>query len=455
MTMWHHKIRWSAAISMGITGAAWGQCDPIETQKLVAPDGAPSDRFGVAVSLSGDTALVGADLDDDRGADSGSAYIFERLGGVWTQTAKLTAADGAATDWFGSAVSVSGDLALVGSPNDDDDGAVSGSVYVFEKADGGWMQTAKLTASDGAPDVTFGRSVSVSGDTAVVGASLDDANGADSGSAYIFERLGGVWTQVAKLTASDGSRGDQFGYSVSISGGTALVGARADDAGSAYVFERVGGVWTEVAKLTAPDGQVGDQLGFFCSVNSDTAIAGVFSDDDRRQDLAYVFERIDGVWTHAGRLTASDVSEFSHFGRSVALSGDLALVGAELVGDGRGSAYLFERVDGVWAEVAKLTASDGSVSDQFGISVSLSGDTGLVGAWRDDSLTGSAYTFDLRCACPADFNGDGVANTLDVLAFLNAWTTQDPRADFNDDGTIDTRDVLAFLNAWTAGCERE
>ena len=305
---------------------------------------------------------MGAYGDDDNGNYSGSAYVFVRSNGVWTEQGKLTAGDGASSDSFGISVSVSGDTALVGAHGDDDNGSASGSAYVFVRSNGVWAQQGKLTAGDGAPSDVFGRSVSVSNDTALVGAVGDDDNGSASGSAYVFVRSNGVWTQQGKLTAGDGAPSDSFGWSVSLSGDTALVGAYGDDdngnySGSAYVFVRSNGVWTQQGKLTASDGGDGGGTGFF-------SFGGLF-------------------------------------GRSVSVSGDTALVGADGDddnGSASGSAYVFVRSNGVWTEQDKLTAGDGASSDSFGWSVSLSGDTALVGANGDDdsgSSSGSAYFYDL------------------------------------------------------------
>ena len=230
---------------------------PTEQTKLLATDGASSDNFGEPVSVSEDTVVVGAVLDDDNGTSSGSAYVFIRSGTTWTQQAKLTASDGAADDFFGFSVSVSGDTAVVGARFEDDKGSNSGSAYVFVRSGTTWTQQAKLTASDGAADDNFGDSVSVSGDTVVVGASGDDGN---KGSAYVFVRSGTTWSQQAKLTASDGAVGDIFGISISVSGDTTVVGAafdgdNGDFSGSAYVFIRSGTAWTQQAKLTASDGE--------------------------------------------------------------------------------------------------------------------------------------------------------------------------------------------------------
>ena len=217
------------------SGSSWTQ-----EAKLTADDGAAGDSFGSVVAISEDTALVGAYQD---GSGSGSAYVFTRSGSTWTLQAKLTADDASDSDndKFGFSVSISDDTALVGAYQDDDAGTNSGSAYVFTRSGSTWTQEAKLTADDGAASDNFGISVSISGDTALVAAYLDDDAGSSSGSAYIFTRSSGDWTQQAKLTADDGAASDRFGRSVSVSDDTALVAAYFDDdagsnSASAYVY---------------------------------------------------------------------------------------------------------------------------------------------------------------------------------------------------------------------------
>jgi hypothetical protein len=247
--MWdddNHLSSGSAYIFSRDQGGAdnWGQ-----VKKLLPSDGAAGDYFGRSVSISGDAAIVGTMWDDDNG----SAYIFSRdQGGAdnWGEVKKLLPGDGAGSDHFGGSVSISGDTAIVAANGDDDNGSGSGSAYIFSRDQGGadnWGQVKKLLPGDGAAGVWFGASVSISGDTAIVGARWDDDNGSSSGSAYIFSHdQGGAdnWGEVKKLLASDGAAGDEFGYSVSISGDTAIVGAMWDDdngnnSGSAYVYRQV------------------------------------------------------------------------------------------------------------------------------------------------------------------------------------------------------------------------
>jgi hypothetical protein len=377
-----------------------------EKQKLLASDGATEDNFGWSVSLSGDTALIGVINDDDNGANSGSAYVFIRTGTTWSQQAKLLASDGTAGDNFGLSVSLDGDTALIGAPFHDDNGADAGSAYMFTRTGTTWTQQRKLLASDPAAGDCFGGSVSLSGDTALIGAPYDDDNGADSGSVYMFTRTGTTWTQQQKLHASDGAAGDQFGFPVSLDGDTALIGAYYNDdnganSGSAYVFTRTGTTWTQQQKILAPDGATGDCFGDSVSLSGDTALIGAEYDDDNGDSSgsAYIFIRTGTTWTQQQKLHASDGAVSEDFGNSVSLEGDTALIGALNNADNggsSGSAYVFIRTGTTWTQQQNLLASDGAVGDQFGCSVSLNGDTALIGVYGDDDNghnSGSAYIF--------------------------------------------------------------
>ncbi|MDU9047378.1 MAG: FG-GAP repeat protein [Candidatus Electrothrix sp. Rat3] len=376
----------------------------VQVQKLLAGDGAADDEFGWSVSISGDTALIGADGDDDNGSDSGSAYVFVRSGSTWSQQAKLTPDDNAADDWFGDSVSISGDTALVGADGDDDNGLDSGSAYVFVRSGSIWSQQAKLTPNDGAADDRFGYSVTISGDTALVGAYGDDDNGSGSGSTYVFVRSGSTWSQQAKLTPDDGAADDWFGDSVAISGDTALIGADGDDdngsdSGSAYVFVRSGSTWSQQKKLIPDDNAAGDWFGWSVAISGDTALIGADGDDDNGSDSgsAYVFVRSGSTWSQQAKLTPDDGTAGDWFGASVSISGDTALVGADGDDDNgsdSGSAYVFVRSGSIWSQQAKLTPNDGTANDWFGASVAISGDTALVGTDGDDdngSDSGSVY----------------------------------------------------------------
>jgi hypothetical protein len=377
-----------------------------QKQKLLASDGAANDNFGLWVDYDGDTALIGAWNDDDNGVDSGSAYVFIWTGTTWTQQAKLLASDGQAGDSFGSSVSISGDTALIGARWDDDNGNKAGSAYVFIRTGTTWTQQAKILPADAEAEDRFGGSVSLDGDTAVISAWFDNDNGNGSGSAYVFIRTGTTWTQQAKLLASDGQEGDDFG-DASVCGDTALIGAALDDdngvdSGSAYIFVRTGTTWTQQAKLLASDGQAGDQFSRWAvSLDGDTALIGSEADDDNGIDSgsAYVFTRTGTTWIQQAKLLASDGAANDYFGNSISISGDTALIGAEGdddKGTNAGSAYVFTRTGTTWIQQAKLFASDGTAGDQFGYPVILSGDTAFITATYDDdngANSGSVYVF--------------------------------------------------------------
>ena len=265
-----------------------------QTAKLTASDAALEDFFGYSVSISGDKAIVGAHGNDDAISNSGSAYIFSLSNNTWSQTAKITASDAALEDFFGYSVAISGDKVIVGAFGDDDNYANSGSSYIYVLTNGTWAQVAKLTAADAAASDSFGQSVSISGDKAIVGARFNDDNGANSGSAYIFELTNGTWTQVVKLTAADAAAYDSFGESVSISGNKAIIGAYGDDdngsnSGSAYIFELTNGTWAQVEKLTAADAAADDYFGYSVSISGDKAIVGSFSNDHNGTDSGAVY----------------------------------------------------------------------------------------------------------------------------------------------------------------------
>ncbi|UCG17078.1 MAG: hypothetical protein JSV19_03410, partial [Phycisphaerales bacterium] len=418
---------------------AQAQCQLDESAKLLASDPAGNDRFGNSIAIYGDTAMIGADWDDNAGGNNaGAAYAFVHSGGVWTEQTKLTASDAAAGDIFGASVSVFGNTAVIGAALDDHTGGTdAGAAYVFVRSDGVWTEQTKLTASDAAGGDYFGYSVSVSGDTAVIGAFYHDhAGGSDAGAAYVFVRSGGVWTEQAKLTASDAAADDHFGWSVAVSGDTVVIGAHFADpagvskAGAAYVFVRSGSVWTEQAKLTASDGAADDFFGCSVGVSDETVLIGASGDDHAGVNgagSAYVFVKPGGGWvdmTETAKLTVSDAAAMDGFGHCCSVSGDTAVIGAfgdDHTGEASaGSAYVFVRSGSVWTERAKLVASDAAADDRFGISVCVSGGTAVIGADTDDHAggtdAGAAYVF----GGLGDCNANGVPDDCDIALGTSA-----------------------------------
>lgn len=283
------------------TNGQWNQ-----GQKLIANDSVAGDLFGCSIDLRGDTALIGAHGIENSNGSPGAAYIFTRDTNGWSQKQKLTAGDGVAGDGFGFSVALSDNTLAVGARGTDDQGSISGAAYIFTRdANGQWSQTQKLTASDGVAGDEFGYSVATSEDTVLVGARFASGavtKGAESptgtatdtvlpaGAVYVFTLGAGssggtVWNEGQKLVASDGAARDEFGFSVALSGATALVGAPVNNTGSGatgavYFFSSLTqdtpgkSQSTETQKLAARDGAPEDEFGSSVAFSGDTALVG-------------------------------------------------------------------------------------------------------------------------------------------------------------------------------------
>ena len=412
--------------------------NPTQIAKLLPDDGAAFDQFGYSVAISGTTANVGAKHDDDNGTNSGSAYLFDISDPTNpTQIAKLLPDDGAAHDKFGISVAVSGTTAIVGAELDDHNGFDSGSTYFFDTITG--QQIAKLLRPSDAEELDlFGGSVAISSSRAIIGAHGHDHMGTDSGSAYVFNTAGGYgfpFFQLDELLANDGAAGDEFGISVAISGDICIVGAHLDDdngdaSGSAYLFETFED--QPIAKLLPDDGTEGDRFGISVAMSNTIAIVGAWLDDDNGLDSgsAYLFDTATGQ--QIGKLLADDGAADDRFGISVSISGETAIVGAyrdDDNGPDSGSAYVFDISDPTNpAQIAKLLPEDGAAGDQFGASVAISGTTAVVGSYGDNDNginSGSAYLFDAPCdsATPNqfDFDGDDDIDAADLAILLGSW----------------------------------
>jgi uncharacterized protein (TIGR03437 family) len=334
------------------SGGVWTQ-----QQRLIANDGTADDLFGNSVGISGDSVVVGAFI-DKVGANiyQGSVYVFVRNGGVWTQQQKLNANDGGAGEYFGTAVAISGDT-IVASAEGDTIGTntVQGSAYVFTRSGNVWSQKQKLTANDGTANDHFGSSVAMNGDTIAIGAEYDSIGVPRSlGSVYVFARSGGGWIQQQRLNPIDPAAAQGFGFSVALSGETLVVGVLDDNSytpgseGSAYVFVRNNGMWTQQQKLIANDGKFHNYLSTSVAISGETIAVGAFYDtvgENPEQGDVFVFSRTGGVWTQQQRLIANDGAVEDAFGTSVALSGETLAVGTQRddIGEkkNQGSAYIF------------------------------------------------------------------------------------------------------------------
>jgi len=350
--------------------------------ELKGSDTVAGDYFG-SVAISGTDAIVGA-------FSSGRAYVFAETGATWKQVAELKGSDTVGGDDFGMSVAISGTTAVVGAYGH---AAYSGEAYVFTKTGASWKQVAKLGASDVATRNYFGSSVAISGTTAIVGAYGHNPNGA--GRAYVFTKTATGWRQTAELKGSDTVATDSFGTRVAISGTTAVVGAdgHANGAGRAYVFTKTGATWKQVAELKGSDTVAGDEFGWSVAISGTTAVVGA-RNHAKFAGGAYVFTKTGATWKQVAELKGSDTVAKDSFGSSVAISGTTAVVGATGHANGAGRAYLFTKTGATWKQVAELKGSDTVARDGFGWSVAISGNTAVVGAIDHAFSAGRAYVFE-------------------------------------------------------------
>ncbi len=377
--------------------------DPVIAQqaRLQGSNTESGDQFGIAVSISGDTLVVGAkdeesnavgvngNGDDNSALSSGAAYVFVRNGVSWTQQAYLKASNAEETDYFGWSVAISGDTVVIGAPWEDsnattvngdesnNDAPRSGAAYVFVRdSNGAWAQQAYLKAANAGAGDRFGRAVAIDGDTIVVGAHEEASNatgvngdgsnnsGYLNGAAYVFVRNGSSWSQQAYLKASNSGAGDHFGRAVAISGDTVVVGAR----------------W-ELSNATGVNGDGSDNSAY-------------------KAGAAYVFVRNGSSWTQQAYLKASNTDANDEFGHTVAVNGDTVVVGADLEASNAtgingdqsdnsasesGAVYVFVRSGTSWSQQAYLKASNAEAHEFFGSAVSIDNDKLIVGAWAEDS----------------------------------------------------------------------
>jgi hypothetical protein len=411
-------------------GAAYPvRVDPfIQSAELIASDGKGGDNLGASVAVSGNTIVAGTPFHTVGGNSyQGAVYVFTEPSGGWstaTQTAELTASDGAGGDELGWNVAVSGDTIVAGAiQRQIGTQAGQGAVYVFTEPANGWTnatETAELTASDGAANDNLGWSVAVNGPTITAGAPSHAVGDNDTqGAVYVFTKPAGGWTnaiQSAELSASDGASGDELGSSVAISADTIVAGAPQrsvggnTDQGAVYVFAEPGGGWTngtQTAELTASDGAAYDALGWTVAVSPDTIAAGAplrAVGNNGAQGTVYVYTKPGGGWANAtqtAELTASDGAAADQLGSSVSVSGDdTVTAGApqRTVGGhaAQGTVYVFAKPGGGWTnatQTAELTASDGASGDELGSSVAISGTSIAAGSPRRTINRGALYVF--------------------------------------------------------------
>ncbi|CAE7214981.1 unnamed protein product [Symbiodinium natans] len=364
------------------------QCKAIDHPvRLQTSERSFQDSFGRSIGISGDTVVVGAPGDNDRGDDSGAAYVFVRKANTFVEQAKLTADDGFRNSFFGNSVSIAGGRILVGAYRDGLNGKKdSGSAYVFRRAFDVWEQEAKLSPEDAVENERFGSRVGLFGDMAVVTSAGNAAKNA-SAAIYLFHVKGKDWVLKAKLAPPQNLKNSsKFGTSLSQSKTTIMIGAEEDDtvgkaSGAVYVYSFNGTNWSQPTRLVANDTAAGDHFG--CSVSlsesGKTCLVGAYGHRSRGKGsgAAYVFKRHGGQWVQQQQLVPEDLDADDGFGKSVSTSDSTAAIGAfgdEHGGvDRSGSAYIFVHAGHKWVQQSKLAPQKAEAGAEFGSVASISG----------------------------------------------------------------------------------
>jgi len=430
-------------VRLAASDPAQAQSPQSETRKLVAEDSATDKLFGYSVALWGSTALIGAGGDTENGSFSGAVYLFDVQAGQ--QLLKLVPADGSAEDFFGGSVALSQSHALIGAPSDDDKGSESGSAYVFDASNG--QQLFKLHPADGVTGDGFGSSAALSTSTAVIGAS-GKAN--FTGAAYVFDLETGQ--QRVKLVSNDGVAFDSFGQSVAVSGNTAIVGApfQADLAGAAYLFDVSTGV--QLFKLLPPDNAPETFFGWSVAIEGRIAVVGAQGyNGDAGENSGAVFLYDATTGQQIAKLQPQDAEQYGTFGEGLAIHGNILAVGATANGAAfsshLASAYLFDLAS--QQQLAKFVHSDREQNDGFGTTIALNGHTAIFGAYLDSigngpatlNTAGSAYVYRINQSPIADASATRLfwtsANGIDANVVLDGSRSFDP-----DDDPLSYRWVL-------------
>ena len=429
----------------------------LETAKLFPPDANAGDSFGASVAIDGNIAVVGAYLNDSNGSDCGEVYVYERSGSQWTERQKLVALDGSPGDQFGRSVAIEGNSIVVGSYYGDSNEPNTGSTYVFSRLGGAWTQQQKLIAPDAAPIDRFGCSVSIDNNTIVIGAYGDDDY---TGSAYVFVRTGSNWIFQQKLNAPDANTHDYFGYSVAIDNNTIIIGAPSwhTPIGSAYFYQRQGTTWLEQSVLRGDAGH----FGFSVALDGNWAVIGAHEDDTNivsGAGTAYVFANTDAGWVEQQKLFDANSPAYGEdFGWSVAIKNDTILAGCvndSINGEKAGAVFEFVRTGSTWVQSDRFTAGDANANDEFGKSVALAGPHIVIGApynFNDGNSTGSTYLFD---NFPGNLDADGDVDFFDFAVLAGYWRQNNPLADIAPapagDGIVDIKDLAVLCDNWLAG----
>jgi hypothetical protein len=466
-----------AALALTSAAAARShECPVGDEHKFAAADPATDDWFGETVAIDGDTAAVAAINDDDGGTQSGSVYVFVRSGSTWAQQAKLVASDAQAFAYFGASLDIDGDTIVVGALAHDVDGRTdAGAAYVFERTGTDWAETARFTGED--PIDNFGISVAVSGDRVAVGAIGYDQVFLDTGAVYVYRKTGGAWLAETTLVG-DAFEPQNVGWSIAMDGPILVAGAPFNDvfgafSGAVLVFTHDGGgAWSSPLTLFAADSWPGGSFGADADVawtgSEGRILVGAPGHDGLHMDAgaAYAYAWSGASWAFETMLAAEHAGSIIQYGRVVALdhgSGlDSALVGSlsDALNDGRPAAYYHRRSGTAWSHETTVLYAGSTSGTWFARAANLShgasGPRVILGAREDNEhgfASGAAFVADLPCLCAGDFDDDGAIGFTDLLVLLAAWGPCGGACpeDLGGDGTVGFADLIVLLAAW-GGC---
>ncbi|WP_428265881.1 FG-GAP repeat protein [Haliangium sp.] len=406
----------TAAVSTALAAQELGYVFPADV--------AVGDSFGRGVAVQGDMLIAGAYGSELGGNGSGAAYSFVRVGDNWVEEALLLPATVGPSDGFGEAIALDGDTVAIGARGDGAQaGYNEGSVYIYERVGGAWVESGKLVSPTPVRNGNFGLRMALVGDTLLLGANGENAG---AGQVYVYERDPSAaegWRQTEILRNPDGVDGDGFGYPVAFDGTVAVIGSPGRDSsaalnsGAAYVFRRNGGVWSLEAELTPTDPHVGLEFSTHAvAVDGDTVVVGDYGNETLYDNdgAAYVYTHDGASWSLQAKLTAADLEHIASFGWAVDIQGNRLAVSAKNVTGSTlrsGAVYLFEREGTTWTQVDKIFTNNATAYENFGYFIDLDGDQLAVSCFGDNVAAeygGAVYFFGLSTNddCPGA-PGDG------------------------------------------------
>lgn len=380
-------------------------------QKIVPADNRSGDFFGRYISMQYPDILISAHQKDIFGYASGAVYVYRAndQNSPFSEFQMIFPPDGHVEEFFGYSTDMESEWAIVGSHHDSDAGGSSGSVFILKRENSLWTLSRKLHAPDASPGDEFGKAVSLHQNEVFAGAWLDDDQGSNSGSVYVFERQGSLWVQTAKLYPDPANPYDQFGNFLASSGNHLLVGvpennAKGPRSGCAYIFEKGSFGWQQADRWIPPDGHHGDQFGNAVSIDQSRAAVGAFQSDISCTDggAVYLYYKNGDTWIYDTTLIPADLNIGDQFGVSVHIEGDLLAAGAYFdddLGSNSGSVYLYRFINEEWKLLTKINASDGQAGDAFGSSVHINFPWLAVGAYgksQNGFFSGGAYVYNIQ-----------------------------------------------------------